>query len=177
MNTLTLLAFGSASLAADWLPWIITMFIVGVIMVGIEMTMPGFGVFGIVGVSLFVVASILHFVTGGQFIVWIIIFIVSAVLIVAMFIVLSRLVRKGKLGKSSIFNNKASVPTDITQGTKDFSYLLDQVGTTTTLLRPIGRASFNGETVDVVARDGFIEKDVAVVVVAVEGQRVVVVEK
>ena len=38
MNTLTLLAFESVTLAGDWLPWIITMFIVGVIMVGIEMS-------------------------------------------------------------------------------------------------------------------------------------------
>lgn len=177
MNTLTLLAFEQIAPSTELLPWIITMFIVGVIMVGIEMAIPGFGVFGIIGVVLFVAASILHFLNGGQFIVWVIIVIVAALLIVSIFIVLSRLVRKGKLGKSSIFNNQSSVPTDITQGTKDFSYLLHQQGTAITLLRPIGRAVFGQETVDVVARDGFIEKDATVEVVAVEGQRVVVVEK
>ncbi len=176
MNTLALMAMEQSITATEMLPWIITMFIVGVIMVGIEMAMPGFGVFGIVGLLLFTIASILHFVNGGEFIVWVIIFIVSAVLIVAIFLILSRLVRKGKLGKSSIFNAPSSVPTDITEGTKDYAYLLGQVGTTTTLLRPIGRATFGQENVDVVARDGFIEKDSTVVVVQVEGQRVVVVE-
>ena len=68
------------------------------------------------------------------------------------------------------------MPEDKTQGTKDFSAFLQQVGTTQTVLRPIGKATFGGEVLDVVARDGFVEKGKQVQVIAVEGQKIEVIE-
>jgi membrane-bound serine protease (ClpP class) len=52
--------------------------------------------------------------------------------------------------------------------------LLHVTGTTLTGLRPSGVANLAGQRVDVVAETGFIERGVAVKVVAVEGSRVVV---
>jgi membrane-bound serine protease (ClpP class) len=52
--------------------------------------------------------------------------------------------------------------------------LLHVTGTTLTDLRPSGVANLAGQRVDVVAETGFIERGVAVKVVAVEGSRVVV---
>ncbi len=93
-----------------------------------------------------------------------------------MFVVASLLIRKSKLGKTAIFNVGTAVPEDKTEGTRDYAYLLGKIGVASTILRPCGKVNFDGETVDVVARDSFIDTGASVEVVRVEGQRVVVVE-
>ncbi|MBO5866929.1 MAG: nodulation efficiency protein NfeD, partial [Clostridia bacterium] len=74
------------------------------------------------------------------------------------------------------FHSGTAVPEDKTEGTKDFSTFVSKVGTTQTVLRPIGKAMFDGVVLDVVARDGFIEKGKTVQVIAVEGQKIEVIE-
>ena len=158
-------------------PWTIVLFVLGIIFFGIEMAMPGFGVFGFIGLGLFAAGSVFYFIAGGTFTIWIVMILVCILIMIAMFVLISKLISKGILSKTSIFNVKSSVPEDKTAGTKDFSYLLGQCGTTQTVLRPVGIAKFGEDVVDVVARDGFMPQNVQVVVVQVEGQRVVVVEK
>lgn len=52
--------------------------------------------------------------------------------------------------------------------------LLGEAGVALTALRPAGMASLAGKRVDVVTEGGFVEKGTAVIVVAVEGLKVVV---
>ena len=52
--------------------------------------------------------------------------------------------------------------------------LLHCTGVAITPLRPSGAAAFNGERVDVITEGGFIDRGMAVKVMAVEGARVVV---
>jgi membrane-bound serine protease (ClpP class) len=65
-----------------------------------------------------------------------------------------------------------------TEGVTSQSEKLDgymgKTGTTVTSLRPAGTARIDGRRVDVVSRGEFIEKDKPVIVIAVEGNRVVV---
>ena len=70
-----------------------------------------------------------------------------------------------------------AVSEEKTEGTKDFTYLLQKEGVALTVLRPVGKANFGGEVVDVVARDGFINEGEKVVCIQVEGQRIVVINK
>jgi len=56
----------------------------------------------------------------------------------------------------------------------DFAHLLGRTGTATTQLTPSGKARFGGELVDVIADGEVISRGAAVVVVAVQGNRVVV---
>lgn len=52
--------------------------------------------------------------------------------------------------------------------------LIGRVGITITPLRPSGTVKVDDERLDVVAEGGFIEKDIAVKVIKVEGSRIVV---
>ena len=157
--------------------WTIAVFVVGIILCAIEMFVPGFGVCGISGTILIVAGIVLRMIFGGDLLMLVYMVLIALALFVLMFWLISRLITKSKLSKTALFHVDSAVPTGVTEGTHDFTYLLGKQGVAETVLHPIGRASFNGETVDVVARDGYISKDANVQVSHVEGQRVVVIEK
>ena len=156
--------------------WTIAVFALGIIFCAIEMIVPGFGFFGISGTVLVVLGIVLRMIFGGDWLMLLYMVLIALALFILMFWVFSRLVTKSRLAKTALFHVDSAVPTGVTEGTRDFSYLLGEVGEAATDLHPIGRVSFNGATVDVVARDGYIPKGAKVTVTYVEGQRVVVIE-
>ena len=181
MTTLTTLL---ASAAADSLvrlftemnAWTIVLFVLGIIFCAIEMFIPGFGFFGISGVVMIVAGIIVRMIFGGDLYMLLYMILISAVLFVLAFWVISRVITKGRLSKTALFHVEPAVSTGNTEGTKDFSYLLGKSGASITPLRPVGRAQFEGESLDVIARDGFIASGAKLTVVETEGSRVVVIE-
>ncbi len=163
------------TLFAEMSPYVYALFILGIIFCVIEMAMPGFGVFGILGLVMVVLAIVLRMVAGGN--AWMLLFMVliSGTIIGVAFVVVGRSIKQGKLSKTEIFNVGTAVSTGVTQGTKDFSNLVGKQATTINALRPVGQARFeDGSIVDVIAHNGFIEANTNVKVILVEGQRVVV---
>lgn len=182
MNIITSLLFSSAGdsfvkLFTEMNAWTIAVFALGLVFCIIEMCIPGFGFFGISGTVLIVVGIVLRMVSDGDLLMLVYMVLIALVLFILMFWIISRVITKGRLSKTALFHVDSAVSTGITEGTKDFAFLIGCEGTTQTLLRPVGKASFSGETVDVVARDSFIAEGKTVVVTAVEGQRVIVIEK
>ena len=156
--------------------WTIVAFVLGIIFCAIEMCVPGFGFFGISGTILIVAGIVLRMIFGGDLLMLLYMVLIALVLFTLTFWLFSRLITKSRLSKTALFHVDSAVPTGVTEGTRDYSHLVGQVGVAVTGLHPVGRAEFNGGIVDVVARDGYIAKNAAVVVTHVEGQRVVVVE-
>ena len=181
MNILTFLAsFADTSFArlfTEMTPIAIVLFVLGIIFSAIEMFVPGFGFFGISGVCMVVAGIVVRLVSGGDAMMFVYMVLISLVLFFIMFFVISHAITKGRLSKSKIFNIGTAVPEDKTEGTKDFSMYLNQEGTSTTALHPVGKAKFGNAVVDVVAQEGFVEEGVEIICVEVEGQRVVVVRK
>jgi len=181
MNILTTLlaeSFADSSFArlfTEMNAWTIVLFVLGIIFCAVEMCVPGFGFFGITGSIMIVAGIIVRMICGGDLYMLLYMILIALVLFVLMFFVVSRMIRKGRLGKTAIFNVGTAVPEDITEGTRDYTALLGKVGVATTVLRPSGKMKIDDEIVDVVARDGFIESGANVTVTSVEGQRVVVV--
>ena len=181
MNVLTMLLEATAGdsfvrLFTEMNAWTIAVFALGIIFCAIEMCVPGFGFFGISGSILIVVGIVLRMIFGGDLLMLLYMVLIALALFVLMFWVFSRLITKSRLAKTALFHVDSAVPTGVTEGTHDFSYLIGEVGVSETALHPIGRVSFNRGTVDVVARDGYIAKGAKVQVIHVEGQRVVVIE-
>lgn len=156
--------------------WTIVLFILGIIFCLIEMFVPGFGFFGISGIVMIVVGIVVRMITGGDLYMLLYMIIIALALFVLAFWVFSRAITKGRLSKTPLFHVDSAVPTGATEGTKDFTYLLGKTGVALTPLRPVGKAIFEGETIDVIARDGFIAENAQVTVVHTEGSRVVVIE-
>ena len=153
----------------------IILFVLGIIFCAVEMFIPGFGFFGISGVILIVAGIVVRFIQDGDLLMLLYMILIAFLLLFLMFFVLSRAIRKGRLRKTAIFSVDSSVAEDKTEGTRDFAFLVGQTGVTETMLRPVGKATFGGEVIDVVAREGFIDKGEKVTCISTEGQRVVVV--
>lgn len=181
MNILTSLLLDAAAdsfvrLFTEMNAWTIVLFVLGIIFCAIEACVPGFGFFGIAGCIMIVAGIIVRMVCGGDLYMLLYMVLIALVLFCLLFFVASLLIRKGRLGKTAIFNVGTAVPEDKTEGTRDFSSLVGKQGVVTAVLRPSGKASFDGEVVDVIARDGYVEAGANVSVIGVEGQRVIVIE-
>ena len=180
MNILTMLLTTASDsfvrLFTEMNAWTIAVFALGIIFCAIEMFVPGFGFFGISGTILIVAGIVLRMIFGGDWLMLLYMVLIALALFILMFWLFSRLVTKSRLAKTALFHVDSAVPTGVTEGTRDFTNLVGKVGVAETLLHPIGRAVFNGEVVDVVAREGYIAQGATVLVSNVEGQRVVVVE-
>ena len=160
----------------------ILLFIIGIILIALEIfVIPGFGVAGISGIIL-VIASLFLSLTGGlPFFDLSIVgkaIIQLAVALGGAFILILLIAKF--LPKSTLFNRLVLAEEE--RADKGFvSYpsakeLIDSEGVALTDLRPAGSAEINGKRYDVVADWQYIEKGKKVKVIRVEGIKVVVTE-
>ncbi len=148
----------------------VSFFIVGILCVVLEFFVPG-GIVGLIGFSAIVVSFVLAI--NDSMLAFSAIAI-AIILSIALFLFMSKILKK----KVSIYNSL--VLRDATSTEKGYvsketrSDLLGKTGVCLTTLRPAGTAIINGERIDVVTEGDFIEHDTEIVVVFVEGARVVV---
>mgnify|MGYP005764334451 FL=1 len=150
--------------------WSVILFILGFLLVIVEMFNPGFGVPGALGIVFLIVGVIDTAETVEQGILMGVV--ILAILAVMLTIVLYS-ASKGRLSKKLILKDATDRQSGFS-GTEDMKYLLGKSGKTVTPLRPAGCADLDGVRLDVVTRGEFIEKDVPVTVIEVEGNRIVV---
>jgi membrane-bound ClpP family serine protease len=145
-------------------------FILGFILLVIEMFHPGFGVPGVTGLILLLIGVILSARTVLEALIMIIV--ILALLGIALSFVLNS-ATKGFLSKKLVLSQTSKKESGYI-GTEDLSYFLGKEGVATSILRPAGTANFDGVRLDVVSEGEFIAKDMKIVVVKVEGRRIVV---
>ena len=133
---------------------IIACFLLGLGLLIVEVFMPGFGLPGISGIILEVVAIVLTYLWHGGL----------AALGMTLII----------LAVVGIILNDEESAADGYVATRDMEVFLGKEGVTTTVLRPTGMAEFEGVKLNVVADGEYIPKDARVRVDHVEGARVVV---
>ena len=150
--------------------WSVILFILGFLLVIVEMFNPGFGFTGALGIVFLIVGVIVTAETVEQGILMGVV--ILAILAVMLTIVLYS-ASKGRLSKKLILKDATDRQSGFS-GTEDMKYLLGKSGKTVTPLRPAGCADLDGVRLDVVTRGEFIEKDVPVTVIEVEGNRIVV---
>ena len=148
----------------------IIIFIVGVILLIVEMCTPGFGVAGGLGLVCLVVDI---FITAKTFTQGLIMTGIVAVIVVILAVVSIVLVSKGKMPASLMLKDATDKASGYTGGA-DKSVYLGKTGKTITELRPAGAAELDGERLDVVSQGGFVEAGVDVEVIEVSGNRIVV---
>ncbi|MEA5026683.1 hypothetical protein SDC9_72796 [bioreactor metagenome] len=163
------------------IPWIhftdlstisIIFFLLGIILLIIEMFTPGFGIAGISGIILLIVDILLSAKTLEQGI-WLAI--ALFLVIICLFFIFLYLAAHGKLPKKLVLHDEANKQNGF-NSSKDKKELLNQIGVTATDLRPAGIAVFDHQRYDVVSHGEFIERHKNIVVINVEGNRIVVKE-
>lgn len=134
----------------------------------LEIFLPGFGLPGISGIVLIAVGVILAAVYHGMLMAVVILLVVIALLA----LVVSWVLRSAADGKchSEIFLREK----DEFHSRQDMQVLVGRKGKTASVLRPAGIGNFDGVRLNVVTEGGFIEQDVPVEIVSVDGARIVV---
>lgn len=152
---------------------ILICFVLGLGFLVAEMFMPGFGLPGISGIILELIAIVLVYLRFGGLAALGMTLIVLALVAIALSLAL-RSVNKGRLSKSSVILSAEETPEEGYVATQDMDVFLGREGVTTTVLRPTGMAEFDGVKLNVSADGEYIAKDEPVRVIRVEGARVVV---
>lgn len=150
----------------------ILFFIIGFILIGIEMVIPGFGAPGISGIICLAAGLFLAADTVEEGIA--IILIVLALLAVMLVIIMS-LLSKGKL-KSPIILKEEQDKEKGYLSSQDLNYLLGKKGVAATDLRPSGRGNFEGIEFNIISDGKYICKGTEIEICQVNGSKLVVKE-
>ena len=148
-------------------------FVIGIGLMVLEAFMPGFGLPGISGIILEVVAVALTWMNHGPMAALGMTLIVLSILAIAISMSL-RSAANGKLSRSKLVLNDTESNEAGYRSTEDLDVFLGKEGVTTTVLRPTGMAEFDGVRLNVVSEGEFIQSGTRVQIVRVEGSRILV---
>lgn len=146
----------------------------GLFLCMIEIIVPGFGVFGILG-TIFTFAGMLVKVILGvtvlQFLSMVILALSVAIVSIILVVIFAKL---GILGKSNIVQEKTAVPKNYGEPTKEQRKLIGKVGFAETVFKTSGKFRYNDKSYDAVSTGGYIEKDSKVKVVEIKNNTIYV---
>lgn len=147
--------------------------LIGTGLLVVETFIPGFGLPGISGIVLQVIAVTLTWMNRGPMAALGMTLIVLSVDAIAVSLAL-RSATKGKLSKSKIILHDTESNEAGYRSNEDMEVFLGKEGVTTTVLRPTGMAEFDGVRLNVVSEGEFVQMGVKVRIVSVEGSKVLV---
>jgi membrane-bound ClpP family serine protease len=155
----------------DWLLLgSIILFIIGFILIGLEMVTPGISAPGIAG-SLCIIIGI--FLVADTLAKGFLITIIILVLLSIMLAIILSLLSKGKLKSPIILKEELNTEKGYISS-KDLNHLLGKRGIATSDLRPTGTASFDGVEFDVLSEGKYIPKDTKLIITKVQGSKLIV---
>ena len=144
-------------------------FVVGSGLVLVEAFIPGFGVAGICGVILEIVALRCCWLLHGT--VPTLLALLGVLLLIGLAVFFSyRSAMNGRLSKSHLVLNATEVPA----GESKPDHWIGKVGVTVTALRPAGQIEIEGTRLNAASSGEFIEKGVPVLVTGTEGDHYVI---
>jgi len=150
----------------------IVLMVIGFILVGIEMVMPGFSFPGIGGIVALIASVFLTSKTVEQGIVLTIIIIA---LLGIMLAIILWLLSKGKISRSIVLTEELNKEKGYISS-NDLNYLLGKKGIANTDLRPTGIGDFDGVIFDVISSGNYISKGTPIIINEVKGSKLIVKE-
>lgn len=150
----------------------ITLFVLGFILIGIEMYMPGLEGPGIAGI-ISLIAGI--FITAESIKDGVIITLVVLVILIIMFALIVKFLSKGRENSPIILKNELNTESGYTSSRR-YEELIGQKGIAITDLRPSGAGKFDNIEYDIITEGKYISKDTKIVIFKVEGVRIIVKE-
>lgn len=147
-------------------------FISGILLLALELFIPGFGVLGIIG-GLLTIYSLIDSFDSSLFGILVLLLTAGSVFIsVTLFV---------RLGFSANIFEKSILSEGQTKekgynSKKDYSYLLGKSGKSLTILRPTGRIDVEGLEYDAKTRGSFIKKDKDIEIIEIKDRHIIVKE-
>ena len=170
------LFFGGHMLTRIGAEWAFLLFLIGIGLIAVEVfVIPGFGVAGILGITLMLGSIFFVFDQAYDFqaaVMWLSISVIlTAGLVIVAFFFLPETALFQRFALSTVMDTESGYHS---ASSDDFQAYLGKSGTALTPLRPAGTARIGGRRVDVVTVGDFIARDSAVKVVEVEGPKIFV---
>jgi len=164
------LFFGSQWLTglATWIT--VLLFLAGIVLIVVELYVPGMGIFGVAGLGCIFLSI---FLTLGGNLSALNVMAVALVGAIILFLVILRYLPSSRLWNKLVLQTTEHTGAGFTSS-KDFSHLIGAEGVTTTLLRPAGTVEIGGSLYDVVSEGRYIQPQTRITVIDVSGNRVVV---
>ncbi len=158
----------------------ILLFVSGVLLLLVEVFLiPGFGVFGIIGIILMVAGLFLGLISDfplvdGEILSTAIIQLaVSFIMSMVLIFFLAKTLPKSKVFNKLILKDNIKEKSGFSSN-KKFGHLIKKKGVALTDLRPAGTIVLNDKRFDVVTQGEYIEKGSEIIVIAIEGSKIVV---
>ena len=148
--------------------------IFGLVMCMIEVIVPGFGVFGILGSFFTIGGAISRMILGTNWMQILAMFILVVAIIAVSVLLVTIFARIGLLGKVSIVQEKTVVPTDYEKPSKEQLKLVGKIGFAHTVFKPSGKLVLNGNIYDAISDGEFIEQGEKIKVVEIKNNNIIV---
>jgi membrane-bound ClpP family serine protease len=146
------------------------LYIAGIILLFVEMFIPGFGIAGGIGTALIIVGIIM---TATSVLEAVLMFLILLALVALVLVLILRSAKKGKLSKKLILRSAATRGEGFS-ASEDTSSLVGFEGVAATKLRPAGTGEFDGKRLDVVSDGEFIEPGSKIKITSAQGRKIVV---
>ena len=151
----------------------IVLLIVGFVLAGIEMAVPGFGLPGISGIISLVLGIIFtaDTVSEGIIMAIIVIVILGIMLAVAMALLGSKKMKSPMVLREDVKGEQGFLESS------DLEYLVGKEGVAATDLRPAGKGNFDGIEFDILSGGSYIKKGNKIRIIKVKDNKLIVIEK
>lgn len=147
--------------------------VIGIILLVVESCIPGFGIAGLSGSILSIIALVLTWVNHG--VVPAIILLLTLLVIFGISVSLSlRSIAKGRLNNSRLVLKDTESAEDSYRSAVSLEAFCGRKGVSRSVLRPAGIAEFDGVRLDVVSEGEFIPSGETVQIIKVEGSKLLV---
>ncbi len=146
---------------------IMALMIIGIVLCVVEISAPGFGVFGISGIICIFLCTFISWVFFG-------ISIYTILLVQLIIAIIASIVIFCFLKKNKSFNKIILRDTVNRDVAKNYSKYLEMSGVAKTALRPTGDVIVEEEIFEAISLDGYLEKDEVIKVVKIEKNKVFV---
>ncbi len=150
----------------------IVVLVIGIVLIGIEFYMPGFGVPGVLGIICSVAGVLL---TGKNAAERITVALIT-IAVIAVMLLISIIVFNSKKVRSPIKLDTDLSGRDLFIDGKDMEYLIGQNGVAITDLRPSGKGEFNGVKLDILSQGEYIGRGSKLEITNIKNNKIVVKE-
>ena len=146
----------------------------GVILCIVEVFVPGFGIFGILGGIFSVCGIVARSIMGATFAQILYMILVDVSLVCLSIIVMIISTRCGFIRHSSLVESKTSISVNYGKDNKQLLKMLGKTTFATTEFKPTGKFNYNGETYEATTYGEFIQKGEKIQIVEVKADKIFV---
>lgn len=150
----------------------IGLFVLGFILIGIEMYLPGLEGPGIAGAISLILGI---FITAESIKDGVIITLIVLAILIIMFVIIVKFLSKGYSNSPIVLKDELKTDSGFTSS-NTYDELIGKKGIAVTDLRPSGTGKFEGKEYDIITEGKYINKGTNIVVYKVEGVRIIVKE-